>query len=87
MRKTILATSAAVLILASAAGPALAFQQVVGGKAGACSQAARQGRADEAAVDVCTDALASEPDLYADRMQLLTDGSIETVKRSEESHP
>jgi len=59
MRRWILAGSAA-LALAWSGGPALAFQQVIGGKAGACSQAARQGRADDAALDLCGQALAGE---------------------------
>lgn len=61
MRRTILAASAAALALALTAGSALAFEQVVGGKAGACSRAAKEGRSDSDALDVCTQALVGEP--------------------------
>jgi len=82
MRKTILVASAASLTLAFTAGSAFAFEQVVGGKAGACSLAAKQGRSDSAAVDVCTQALVGEPLNAHDRAGTYVNrGAIHLLRR------
>lgn len=88
MRRTLLTTAAAALMLAGAAAPALAFQVVIGGKAGACSQAARQGRTDEGALELCSQALAGEPLSAHDRAGTYVNrGAIHLMRRdNEEAH-
>ena len=63
MHRFALAASAATftIVAFTACGPAQAFETVVGGLAGECSAAAKQGRSDPASMNVCSTALASEP--------------------------
>jgi tetratricopeptide (TPR) repeat protein len=63
MRRRLLATAGAAIVLASLStpAPARAFETVVGGLAGACSRAAKEGRSDSRAMDLCSKALAGEP--------------------------
>ena len=88
MRKFALAASAAsltILALASA-GPARAFTTVIGGRAGQCSQDAKQGRSNPEALDGCTMALNYEPLNQHDRAGTFVNrGAMETMNRSWEA--
>ncbi|MEI9963608.1 MAG: hypothetical protein WDM92_01760 [Caulobacteraceae bacterium] len=56
-----------ILALSLGAAPAFGFQAEVGGLAGRCSTEARLGRHDDAAIDLCTRALAAESLTERDR--------------------
>ena len=63
MRNLLVAASAAALAISAVAacGPASAFQTIIGGMAGQCSTAAKAGRFDQAALELCTMAILTEP--------------------------
>ena len=88
MRRFALAASAAsltILALASA-GPAQAFTTIIGGRAGQCSQDAKQGRSSQAAIDGCTMALEYEPLNQHDRAGTYVNrGAMETMNKSWEA--
>ena len=62
MRRMWLAATSAALVMTSlaAGGRAAAFETVIGGLAGACSSAAKEGLHDSHSVDICTQALDRE---------------------------
>lgn len=62
MRNLLLAASASALALAAWSGPGRSSAQTVvyGGLAGECSKVAKAGRFDQAAMDLCTGALAQD---------------------------
>ncbi len=88
MRRFALAASAAsltILALASV-GPAQAFTTIIGGRAGRCSEDAKQGRSNPAALDGCTMALNYEPLNQHDRAGTLVNrGSMETMNNAWEA--
>ena len=81
MPRALIGLAAATLVCAGL--DARAMTLVVGGRAGACSSAAREGRTDAQALDVCSQALASEPLSIHDRAGTFVNrGSMELGARS-----